>query len=112
MEWSCILKYINLEGRPEKTVRLLTQVGLNNIVDSQGGFDIWRTYDGENWIQVTLQGFNNPYNYGVRNIISTPYGVFIGTTNPFGPRVAVQKDNKWVYVDNPDGGLEIWHGQN
>lgn len=110
MEWSCTLKYINLEGRPERTIRLLTQVGLNNIFNSQGGFDIWRSYDGENWMPVTLQGFGNPYNYGVRNIISTPYGVFIGTTNPFGPRVAVQENGEWIYVDNPDGGLEIWHG--
>ncbi|MEC4984480.1 MAG: hypothetical protein SAJ37_22290 [Oscillatoria sp. PMC 1068.18] len=110
MEWSCIMKFINFEGRPDRTVRLLRQVGLENIFESQGGFDIWRTRDGENWLPVTLQGFGNPYNYGVRNIISTPYGVFIGTTNPFGPRVAVKKDDEWVYVDNPDGGLEIWRG--
>lgn len=82
------------------------------MVQQQGGFELWRSYDGENWLPVTRQGFGNPYNYGVRNIVSTPYGVFIGTANPFGPRVAKQiEDGKWIYVDNPNGGLEVWLGQ-
>lgn len=110
MEWSNIMKYIEFDGRPEKTVRMLKKVGLENIVESQGGFEIWRTFDGENWLPVTYQGFGNIYNYGVRNIVSTAYGVFIGTTNPFGPRVAVKKDGEWTFEDNPDGGLEVWQG--
>ena len=30
--------------------------------------------------------------------------------NPFGPRVAVNENGTWRYVDNPRGGLEIWLG--
>ena len=86
------------------------QVGLETIVENQAGFDLWRTADGENWIPVERQGFSNPYNYGIRNLISTPYGLFIGTTNPFGPKVALRVEEKWQYVDNPAGGLEVWLG--
>ncbi len=71
-----------------------------------------RSYDGENWLPVTRQGFQNPYNYGVRNIVSTPHGLFIGTANPFGPRIAtrVSKEWEWTYEDNPRSGLEVWQG--
>lgn len=111
MEWSGLLRYADLERRPERTRRVLEKVGLENIVHNQGGCEVWRTCDGENWLPVTLQGFGNFYNYGIRNIVSTPYGVFMGTANPFGPCVAVPKDGEWVYTDNPDGGLEVWLGQ-
>lgn len=111
MDWSTILRYTSLSGRPDRVVRLLGQVGIENIVQHRGGFELWRSCDGENWLPVTRQGFDNPYNYGVRNIVSTPYGLFIGTANPFGPRVAKQIEDQWTYVDNPDGGLEVWLGQ-
>ena len=85
--------------------------GLNDYIDLHGGFDLWRTQDGENWVHVTRTGFQNPYNYGCRGIISTPHGLFIASANPFGPKVATQPDPKkweWVYEDNPAGGLEVW----
>jgi hypothetical protein len=110
MDWSIFLRYIELEGKPARVVRILKHVGVENIVRNQGGFELWRSYDGENWLPVNKQGFGNPYNYGVRNIVSTPCGLFIGTTNPFGPKVAVKKDGHWTYEDNPEGGLEVWLG--
>jgi hypothetical protein len=111
MDWSNILRFTKLEGRPEKVARLLGQVGMENIVQNQGGCEVWRSYDGENWLPVTRKGFGNLYNGGARNIVSTPYGLFIGTANPFGPRVASQiGDDEWTYVDNPDSGLEVWLG--
>jgi hypothetical protein len=111
MDWSTILRYLMLEGRPDKVVRVLGQIGLENIVQHQGGCDLWRSFDGENWLPVTRQGFGNLYNYGIRNIVSSPHGLFIGTANPFGPRVAKQINGQWTYVDNPDGGLEVWLGK-
>jgi hypothetical protein len=110
MGWGVFLRYSNLKDKPSRGVQIINQIGLENIVENQGGFDLWRSSDGENWLPVTRQGFGNPFNYGVRNIVSTPHGLFVGTANPFGPRVAVQKNEEWVYVDNPDGGLEIWQG--
>lgn len=111
MDWSNILRYTKLEDRPDRVVRLLGKVGIENIVQHQGGFELWRSCDGENWLPVTRKGFGNFYNYGVRNIVSSPYGLFVGTANPFGPKIAKQIDERWTYVDNPDGGLEVWLGK-
>jgi hypothetical protein len=112
MDWSVILRYSHLEEKPSKMSRFLVQAGVEGFVENLAGCDLWRTYDGENWIQVDRHGFGNPFNYGFRNIVSTPYGLFIGTANPFGPRVAVRqgKEWKWTYEDNPLGGLEVWQG--
>ena len=85
-------------------------MGLENIIAQHGGCDLWRTADGENWMPVTRTGFDNEYNYGIRNMQSTPHGLFVAVANPFGPRVAVERDGVWGYEDNPNGGLEIWLG--
>lgn len=111
MDWSIILRYVDLIHKPHRSAKLLAKAGVEEFIALQGGFDLWRTYDGENWVPVTRTGFGNPYNYGCRNIISTPHGLFIGTANPFGPSVAVQSDGVWEYRDNPRGGLEILLGR-
>lgn len=111
MDWSIFVRYATYDRIPEKAARMLQRIGLETVVQNQAGFEIWRTCDGENWVPVTLQGFGNPYNFGVRNIVSTPYGVFVGTANPFGPKVAVKQGDEWVYQDNPEGGLEVWQGR-
>lgn len=113
MDWTIFLRYTNFEGKTQRLFSFLKRVGIENIIEHQGGFDLWRTYDGENWLPVTRQGFQNPYNYGVRNIVSTPHGVFIGTANPFGPKVAtkVSDEWEWAYTDNPNSGLEVWQGK-
>ena len=60
---------------------------------------------------VTRRGFGNAYNLGIRNLVSTPQGLFVGTANLFGPRVAVRAEGGgWQYEDNPLGGLEVWLG--
>ena len=77
----------------------------------------FRTPDGVNWDPVTLTGFENPYNYGVRTLESTPWGLFVGTANPFGPEIALRDaingsgDCTWKYHANHNGGLEIWLGE-
>jgi hypothetical protein len=62
------------------------------------GGDLWKSCDGVNWLPVSLNGFNNPYNYGIREIVPTPPGsipaLAIGTANPFTGR--------------PEGGCEVW----
>ena len=47
------------------------------------GFDMVRTSDGENFELVTDDGFGDKYNYGGRSMTATPYGLYIGTANPF-----------------------------
>jgi hypothetical protein len=110
MEWSMTLAYADLDKRPPKVRQVLGEVGQEAVVKHQGGFDLWRTADGENWLPVDRRGFDNPYNYGLRTMTSTPRGLFIGTANPFGPRALVRKGDDWEYADNPQGGCEIWLG--
>lgn len=61
-------------------------------------FTLWRTRDGDNWIPVTTGGFpgGNPLNYGIREMVSTPVGLFVFPTCKAGARQG--------------GGLEIWWG--
>jgi hypothetical protein len=105
-----ILSWFLRDHYPNRSRRLLERVGVDNVVKHQGGFALWRTRDGENWLNVNRHGFGTPYNIGARNLVSTPYGLFLGTANPFGPRVAVKQDGEWIYSDNPRGGLEVWLG--
>ncbi len=46
-----------------------------------GGFDFWRTKDGVNWVPVNQDGFGDWDNYGIRNMLSTQWGLVIGTAN-------------------------------
>jgi hypothetical protein len=53
------------------------------------GADLWKTDDGIIWMPVTMNGFDNPDNYGFRNIVGVN-PLYVGTTSP-------------------NGGLEVWH---
>jgi hypothetical protein len=46
------------------------------------GGDLWKTEDGVWWKPVTLNGFDNPDNYGVRNMIHVN-PLVVGMANPF-----------------------------
>lgn len=111
-DWSVMLRWTILEDAPRLVRQLMEDIGAESIIGAEGGADLWRTADGENWMPVTRRGFENPYNWGIRNLVTTPLGLFVGTANVFGPRVAVQgaEPGSWEYQDNPQGGLEIWLG--
>jgi hypothetical protein len=108
-DWSVFLPYATSPSMFQWLRNYVDASGPWNIVRSRSGFDLWRTSDGIHWAPVTLRGFDNPYNYGARTMVSTPCGLFVGTANPFGPQVAVQLRAKWMYVPNPRGGAEVWH---
>lgn len=112
-DWAVTLRWAKLDGAPRLVRELLTHVSPERIIENDGGADMWRSADGENWLPVTRRGLGNPYNWGVRNLVSTPEGLFVGTANVFGPRVAVPDGTPegWRYEDNPLGGLEVWRGQ-
>jgi len=111
-DWLAFLLYRELETLESPAGRLIRRMDIEDFVETAGGYDLWRSWDGENWVPVTRCGFENPYNHGVRNILSTPHGVFIGSTNQFGPRSAFRVSRgKWEYRDNPRGGTEIWQGK-
>jgi hypothetical protein len=91
--------------------RVFSKLDMDSIRDGLAGADLYRSFDGENWLPVTTDGFGNPYNYGIRTIVPTPIGLVVGTVNPFGPRVARRTGDGWTYEDNPDGGFEVWLGR-
>ena len=109
-DWSTYLRYINLDLWPQSVANVVREIGIEKIIEHQSGFDLWSTADGDHWTPVTKSGFGNPYNIGCRNIVSTPYGVAIGTVNVFGPEVAHFNGDGYEYRPNPRGGTEIWLG--
>lgn len=69
------------------------------LYDYFGGGDLWCTKNGIKWAPVTLNGFDNPKNYGIRRLLSVSgknkkKALFVGTANPF--------------TGQPGGGCEVW----
>jgi hypothetical protein len=108
-EWSSVLGYANRSKWPQPFTNIINDVGVQHVLDNQSGFDLYRSYDGENWIPVTTNGMGNPYNMGLRTLVSTEHGLFIGTTNPFGPKIKLLGDD--TYRHNPRGGCEVFLGK-
>jgi hypothetical protein len=109
-KWAVMLPWLKSDKWPAWFQGAVYRLGIDELAYSAGGFDLWCSSDGVDWRPVTRNGFNNPYNYGVRTLQSTPCGLFVGTANPFGPEIAVRARENWQYCLNPKGGLEIWLG--
>lgn len=109
--WSLFLPYLNQKNWPNKFKKRIQRLGINNIVEKWGGCDFWRSRDGIRWVPVTRTGFDNPYNYGIRTMVSTPHGLFLGTANTFGPEVSLRVfSGQWTHAPNPSSGTEVWLG--
>jgi hypothetical protein len=63
-EWTSILGYANRRGWPEAFTNIINHVDPQTILDNHSGFDLYRSFDGENWVPVTTNGMDNPYNMG------------------------------------------------
>jgi len=79
----------------------LTPENIELMMQYYAGGDLWKSCDGVNWTSVTINGFNNRYNYGIREVIPVQskgkdMGLAVGTANPFTGR--------------PNGGCEVWLG--
>ncbi|MBQ3007359.1 MAG: hypothetical protein IJD78_07350 [Clostridia bacterium] len=55
----------------------------NYMIDAERGFDLYVTEDGINFETITTNGFNDPYNHGLRTFAAMDDGLMIGTANPF-----------------------------
>jgi hypothetical protein len=55
------------------------------------GADMYKTRNGMDWYPVTINGFGDVGNYGIRTMVSVEDEFYLGMTNPF-------------------DGLEIWRG--
>jgi hypothetical protein len=109
--WAVFLPYLTMANFPDALVRYVEDRGAEALAAEFGGAELWRTRDGLRWSPVTRDGFGTPYNFGIRTLVSTPRGLFVGTANPFGPVVAERTGTGWAYRPNPRGGCEIWRGR-
>ncbi len=109
--WINMLPYFPRHAWPSDVLTLLRRLGPEELNRLYGGCDLWRTADGVHFEPVTRSGFGNKYNWGIRNFASSPHGLFVATSNVFGPRLAVERNAQWRYEDNPRGGLEVYLGQ-
>ncbi len=57
---------------------------LQLLVRPKAGADLWKTEDGLNWQAITRNGFGNPGNYGIRDMVHFDNAFFLGTANPYG----------------------------
>ncbi len=65
---------------------------LNYMRKAERGFDLYVSEDGINFETVTINGFGDPYNQGLRVFATTDQGLCIGTANPFyGTQVWIQR---------------------
>lgn len=108
--WANLIPYLPKHTWPEDVQGLVKRWGEEALIRRFGAFELWRSADGQYWEPVTRSGFGNQYGWGVRTLQSTRHGLFVGTVNPFGPKVAVKRDGDWRYVANPRGGCEVWLG--
>lgn len=108
--WANLIPYFPQHAWPGDVLTLIRRWGAEELNRLYGGCQLWRSRDGVHFEAVTRSGFGNKYNWGIRNFASTPQGLFVATSNVFGPRMAVERNGDWRYVDNPRGGLEVYLG--
>lgn len=110
LNWAQYLHFVNKKLWPTHIRDMVMEWGIDGVIKRHGGFDIWATGDGDKFSPVTLSGFGNGYNCGVRQLVSTPIGMCVGTVNPFGPNVLREDAEGTEYYPNPRGGTEVWLG--
>ena len=88
-----------LRDRSDLSERQLRRLRADTEAAKPGEFALWRTKDGVQWEYVTSEGFpgSNPLNYGVRELIATPHGLFVAPTSIAGA--------------SRGGGIELWWAQ-
>ena len=110
--WGQNVPWLQLKIWPPDALALMDRWGRDALTTSRGGAELWSSADGERWEPVTVNGFGNRFNWGIRNMASLPQGLLVATANPFGPTVVQQQDRgDWRYIDNPRGGCEVWLGR-
>ena len=94
-DWRFLPTY--LRNRDELSPACLAYLKSETEKYIKGSFSLWCSADGIRWHPVTRTGFGgNPNNYGIRELTSSPVGLFVAPTATQ-PRTG-------------GGGLEIWWG--
>ena len=78
----------------------------------RGGFHLWSTSNGENWEALSLDGFGNPFAVGVRTLLPTCDGLYLGTDD----HSLLKKRAKLLRPASSDddeapSGFEVWFGE-
>ena len=79
MDNSYILQY----GDPSDLPEDMPVEMLEMFVQVEAGFDLWKTYDGRHWFQLTRNGFGDELAVGVRSMATSEHGLFIGGADPY-----------------------------
>lgn len=78
----------------------------NYLEDAERGFDLYVSEDGVNFEAVTVDGFGDPYNHGLRTFAAFDDGLMIGTANPFyACQVWMLTDGNEVVDSTPSFGI-------
>ena len=78
---------------------------LNYLRTAKRGFDLYVTEDGVNFETITIDGFGDPYNHGLRVFATTDQGLCLGTANPFfGTQIWIQRKAERKTGQAPPGG--------
>lgn len=73
-----------------------------------GGYQLWRSDDGEEWKVITLDAFGNPFATGLRTLLSTPYGLVAGTANHKSLFDLLARLSGKQLNSSGQGGFQIW----
>ncbi len=109
MDWSIFGLWALREERKTRFGRLLDWDSMQVFLSSYGGSELWSSTDGVDWNCRTHNGFDNIYNFGIRNIINWNSKVHVCTANPFGPKVLTRTSDsdRGEYRINPKSGCQI-----
>jgi hypothetical protein len=78
---------------------------LGGFAKRQFGFDLFKTTDGTSWSVVTRNGIDDPSSFAIRNMVSTPFGLFVGAANQW---LGLQIYQHSGVLDlNHDGAIDI-----
>jgi hypothetical protein len=81
------LLYENVVSFPRGMLQLPPDSPLLRILElwamRDGGADLWKTKDGINWEPVTITGFGNPFNVGIRDMLSVGNVLYVTTGNGY-----------------------------
>lgn len=63
------------------------------------GFDLFTSRDGASWSQATRNGYGNPYTFGIRCLVPSPSGMFLGSVNyAEGTEVMLDPSNRTIEI--------------
>ncbi len=79
-----LFKIKDLVTSQEFLTQLYYMKSIRKMIDTSiKGADLYVSEDGIHFKKITINGFNDKYNYGLRTFVSSNDGLYIGTANPF-----------------------------